>query len=569
KVPLCIPYLCELCFGIGYWQSFEAWKTFTVSIPDELAPTTTHLLTGTKGCGNWYTSEVQVSLDAQDDISGVAQTVYRIDGSPWIPYYLGDLIPFTVEGQFELEYNSTDNVGNVEETTSVPVKIDWTAPETTIDPVGTAGGVEWYTSYLTVTLTPEDPLPGSGTGSGIEYTKYRINGGDWETGTSFSLSVDGAYFIEFYSKDNACNTEGIKSTTIRIDTHAPTTASTISPYYLDGFGTTYVTCDTTFTLSANDLVPGIDTVSGVDYTNYRINSGPWVLWTGPFEITGPDGTYIIEYYSVDIAGNVEQPTHSLIVELVSLSVTSYLTDSSFNPITFFNFIVHNEKNTGYYKLIATNPGQFYYNIEINNNWPITVDTLVINPMIPEHFVLKGANPIHVYLDGVDVTALCTIENPSITILNVPSESQVYITIHLDYGLKQTYFNSLEELPMNHYVFSASIIGESGSIAIPSEGLFGTYGSSANLIPHQKKTTAIAGYVKDIDGNPIIGATVALLDSEGNPVYSVETDECGFYYFVDIESGEYTVTVNYNSDISEPVVALYRELTLLDIIINGP
>lgn len=256
-----------------------------------------------------------------------------------------------------------------------------------------------------------------------------------------------------------------------------------------------------------------------------------------------DGTYIIEYYSVDIAGN-EETVKSATAILVSFKVNSYLTDSDFNPITYFDVVFAKDKSGGY-KLVATNPGQFYYLIEVINNWPIIIDSLIINASIPGDFVLKGAVPIHVYLDDVDITDLCTIDGTMIIVTNVPSRSVVYATIHLDYGLKGTVYASLDDFEMKGYICSVIVSGFSGSPSMSGEGLIGIYSSSATLIACKKKTTAIAGFVADVNGNPIVGITVRLFDSNGNLVTETVTDENGFYYFVDIEAGDYTVKVTYN------------------------
>lgn len=48
----------------------------------------------------------------------------------------------------------------------------------------------------------------------------------------------------------------------------------------------------------------IDDLSGINKTCYRINGGEWQNYTKMFSIYY-DGIYIIEYFSVDNAGNVE------------------------------------------------------------------------------------------------------------------------------------------------------------------------------------------------------------------------------------------------------------------------
>jgi hypothetical protein len=78
---------------------------------------------------DWITANPFVTLSATDDGVGVAQTVYRLDGGEWTVYSA----PFQVTGDAEhsLDFYSTDNVGNVENTQSITFKVDATPP--TID----------------------------------------------------------------------------------------------------------------------------------------------------------------------------------------------------------------------------------------------------------------------------------------------------------------------------------------------------------------------------------------------------------------------------------------------------
>ncbi len=47
-----------------------------------------------------------------------------------------------------------------------------------------------------------------------------------------------------------------------------------------------------------------DDVTGVDYTMYKLDSGSWITYTGPFTVSD-DASHTIEYYSVDNNGNTE------------------------------------------------------------------------------------------------------------------------------------------------------------------------------------------------------------------------------------------------------------------------
>jgi hypothetical protein len=102
-----------------------------------------------------------------------------------------------------------------------------------------------------------------------------------------------------------------------IDVTAPTTSiSCREPIYRDILDNTYVTSATLFTLIAEDNIDG----SGVASTSYRIyntltyDTG-WLTYDEPFNLKEiADGTYIIDYNSTDVAGNVE-PTKTAAVVL--------------------------------------------------------------------------------------------------------------------------------------------------------------------------------------------------------------------------------------------------------------
>ncbi len=98
-------------------------------IIDETSPSTTAVVSGTPGKNGWYTSDVQISLNAADTESGVAATYIALDGAATTTA-TSTLI--TAEGIHTLTYYSTDNVGNVETPATITIKIDKTAPEAAI-----------------------------------------------------------------------------------------------------------------------------------------------------------------------------------------------------------------------------------------------------------------------------------------------------------------------------------------------------------------------------------------------------------------------------------------------------
>lgn len=98
--------------------------------PDPAAPATTATLSPASpdSLNNSHTSGVTVTLDASDNRSGVAATYYSIDnGATWQPS-AGSFV-VAAEGTTTILYLSMDRAGNAEETKSLSVSINQTAPE--------------------------------------------------------------------------------------------------------------------------------------------------------------------------------------------------------------------------------------------------------------------------------------------------------------------------------------------------------------------------------------------------------------------------------------------------------
>src|SRR2546425_3576737 len=108
------------------------------SVRDITPPVTTYSASGSSGGNNWYTSAVSVSPSATDDSSGVAAIHFRTDGGAWQSY----VSPFTfsADGTHTIDYYSTDYAGNNETTRAVTVRIDSTAPSSSIQLAGTQAG---------------------------------------------------------------------------------------------------------------------------------------------------------------------------------------------------------------------------------------------------------------------------------------------------------------------------------------------------------------------------------------------------------------------------------------------
>lgn len=198
------------------------------------------------------------------------------------------------DGTYQFYTRATDEFGNHEGTPGSPdasTVVDTVAPSTTHGVVGTLGSLGWYTSSVSVTLVSSDVT------SGIASTLYQLDSGSWQTySSSFSLTSDGNHLLEFYSTDNAGNSEAQKSVSIKIDTSVPTSTSIL----IGTMGTNdWHTRDfVTINLTA------FDSASGVSSIQYRINNGNWQAYASEFAIS-QQGTTSLDYYASDVAGNVE------------------------------------------------------------------------------------------------------------------------------------------------------------------------------------------------------------------------------------------------------------------------
>jgi len=164
--------------------------------------------------------------------------------------------------------------------TALPGTPDIYPPMTVSSLSGTSGTNEWYRSSVSLNLSAND------WDYGVNATYYRLGAsGNWTVYSSdMQLSTEGDTTVQFYSRDNAGNDESVQTITIRIDTLSPVTSATVSNSIL--------------TLVA------VDNTSGASQTYYRVDGGSWIVYSGPISVTG-GGDHTVEYYSTDIAGNIE------------------------------------------------------------------------------------------------------------------------------------------------------------------------------------------------------------------------------------------------------------------------
>lgn len=174
---------------------------------------------------------------------------------------------------------------------------DGTAPATAISGFVNNG---WYTSPVTVTLTPSDA------GSGVATTYYRIGAGaNTVYTTPFTISADGQYQIRYWSVDRMGNTESERIARVNIDSTGPA-----GTFALAG-GAAYV---------ASTTVPA--TLSYTDAVDMRFDSGSgygaWETYasTRSFVFAG-EGTRTVTAQLRDALGNPTTASDSVFVDLTA------------------------------------------------------------------------------------------------------------------------------------------------------------------------------------------------------------------------------------------------------------
>jgi hypothetical protein len=240
------------------------------------------------------------------------------------------------------------------------------------------------------------------------------------------------------------------------------------------------------------------------------------------------------------------------------------------------------QNAPCYKLTASNPGQFYYNLFYSGT-PGEVETF--NVTLPYPWITQGAKPVEVY-DGVtfntsggqtcltpgkkvfagsqQVTLSNYGSSPAMGVttytlrvsVTVPSTGFVFLAIHLDYGLKATTGyapnaagdatacgNTAKILVPNNEPYTFSVSGDAhSSVLVSSYNTFKKNPGVGGLAQSQSTTFSVAG------------ATAKLKDAKGAVLASGVTDQDGWYllnYKATGKSTSYYVTLTPPSGAGSP------------------
>jgi hypothetical protein len=269
---------------------------------DASLPTSDLQVNGTVGANGWYVSNVNISPLGSDAVSGLASNEVSINGGTW-----QSSANFS-DGVYQIQAHSLDNAGWETLSLAQKIQVDTVKPDLVITPTGIQGNKGYFRSAVTISLVGNDAT------SGIAQLEYSLDGGDWVTGDTLTISADGDHSLEGRATDNAGN-QTLKAIAIHIDKIPPVAKFIMPP---EG-ATTTVQGAISFGGDIYDVGSGVEHVElsldeGKTWKTLLLVNGIWRYdW---ITMVFPNGKYRIFARGWDIAGNVQEPPSltTLIVE---------------------------------------------------------------------------------------------------------------------------------------------------------------------------------------------------------------------------------------------------------------
>ena len=174
-------------------------------------------------------------------------------------------------------------------------------------------GYSWDSGYDIGDNLNEGLLLSFESGKNLEWMGYSLNGQQNKTilgNTTLTFPSDGSHQIQVFGNDSIGTMYQSNFKYFTVDTIAPTSLISFTQYGDPNI----VIKSTAFTIIADD---GLG--SGISLIRYRINNTGWNDYNSTFDLSNYDsGYYMIYYYSIDNAGNIELE-NSVSLVLINIS----------------------------------------------------------------------------------------------------------------------------------------------------------------------------------------------------------------------------------------------------------
>ncbi|MBU5671336.1 OmpL47-type beta-barrel domain-containing protein [Paenibacillus brevis] len=278
--------------GIG----MDSHQSFQIGIDTDAPATPVLHAAGPINSEAWSNGPVTLTIsEGADALSGPDYSEYKLgaDGT-WTRYAGG--IEWGTEGITEIKARTVDKAGNIGPEAELELKLDLTGPsEPTIQVAGAANGTgSWANNSVSVEITEGVDML-----SGVNYTEYKLGTNGVWTQYIDSLTLSNEGITEVYARtvDRAGNLGAEAKGEVKLDLSDPA-APTIQVEGAPASGSW------TRGPAAVTIIEGADTLSGPDYTEYKLGAhGAWTSYTSDF-VLGDEGITEVYARTVDKAGNI-------------------------------------------------------------------------------------------------------------------------------------------------------------------------------------------------------------------------------------------------------------------------
>ena len=267
---------------------------------DSKSPKTTiHYSTGETFAkdGNIYIKgEVTITLEAADEISGVENIYYALDGGSYNIY--STPVKLQQEGEYLIKYYAADHVGNAELPGEAHIILDFSAPQTICEING-----DRFENIISgrskIVLKAEDK------GMGVDKILFRIDSAAWQKyqlPLAGSTMEQGEHRISYYAVDLTGSREEEKTFAFYLDRTPPVMVQEL-------VGKSFISGGKEYASGRNQIkLTTFDNKAGVKEVYYSINNTPYVRYEKPFYLSDIKGDLLLKAYALD---NVNNRTESL------------------------------------------------------------------------------------------------------------------------------------------------------------------------------------------------------------------------------------------------------------------
>jgi hypothetical protein len=265
----------------------------SLEVTADLTPPNAPVVDGPDG---WINSQshTYTIVSESDEGTGIAWTVYSLDGGFWTRVVNDSITISLISGNHSIEFQSYDLAGNAGDITSFSLMVDEIGPN-----MPSIDLEPYYDSLTQISInvsTPED------FGSGYSYFTWSLDNGEIsvENGSSIELGVldEGKHVIFVTAWDEVGNPSTTARAWFNVDGTAPLAPDVECPN--DWQTTSIIICSVEYTF---------DRGSGIKHLEVQIDNEDWNVISiveGSIELSLSDGIHNVSFRWIDSSNHVSE-----------------------------------------------------------------------------------------------------------------------------------------------------------------------------------------------------------------------------------------------------------------------